>query len=242
MKAFCPSLCALLGAVGLAFATPPVPVALLSVATEAATLTVATPESRRPVFTPKPLPFSDDILAKLTDYALVDAVKANAKAAEKNEKDAAIFAQRDRDLREKRENAARHEFSLSDLGKAVAKSPGFFSEAVAGTKGLSLLSSDVDGYVKAPESARLVRILFGEPRKNPVVETPGTSNVPVILTMKVLIKIETSDGKKLKSESFEQTEKFANPDKLLGPAYSMALEQLVKDATAAVVARLVIDK
>ncbi len=219
---------------GSAFATNPVPLALLSVATEEATLELATPESLRPIATPTPVPYPDSVLEKLSDDALLTATAANAQVAQANTTAASMLAQADRDKREKRENAALHAFSQSELGRAVAKAPGVFREEVARTQTVSLLRVGEDGYVAAPESARLVRLHFGIPRKSASASAvPGTSNAPVSLALTMTMKIESSDGRTLATETFDQSASFTNSDELLGASYVVAVEKLVKAATKA---------
>ena len=239
MKPFLPFLCALLCQAGSSFGAPPVPVALLSVSTAEATLDVAAPETRRPVATPVPDPYPEDVLQHLSGSALPDARAANERVAEANRKAAAIVAQADRDRRESRENAALHAFSLSELGKAVAKAPGFFREEAGKSRTISLLRAGEDGYFEAPETVRLVRLHFGSPRKSAsAVEVPGTSNAPVSLSMTVTMKVESADGETLRSETFDRVRSYANSDSLLGPAYAEAVENLVRSAVEEAVARL----
>ncbi len=231
MKPFISFLCTLLYVTGITFGASSTPVALLSVATEAATLDVATPESRRPVFTPAPEPYLAADLEKLSDIPLARAMAANERVKKANAKSQAVFDQETKDRQEKRENAALHELSLTDLGKAVIKAPGFFRDAVSSVEELSVLPVGEDGYFNAPEDACLVRLYFNEPRKSAnAAEVPGTSNVPVTLTMTVTVKIESTQGETVQTKTFDQTESYSNSDKLLGPAYAEAVERLVRAA------------
>ena len=222
-----------------AFAAKPIPVALLSVATEEATLELATLESRRPVATPVPAPYPESVLKKLSGDSLRVATAVNARVARANAKAAAVLAQEDREKRETRENEALHAFSLSELGKAVSKAPGFFRYEAGRTEEMVLLRVGEDGYFEAPESARLVRLHFGVPRKSAsAAEVPGTSNAPVSLSMTVTMKVESASGETLQTETFDQSASFANSDELLGAAYAVAVENLVKAATENAVGKM----
>lgn len=239
MKPFSSILCALLCATGVAFAASPTSVSLLSVSTAEATLDVATPESRRPVFVPEPEPYSAADLEKLSGLPLARAMAANDRARKANEKAKAVFEQKDRDRRKKSEDEALHEFSLTELGTAVAKAPGFFREEAASAEGLSVLRIGEDGYFVAPKDARLVRLFFDPPRKSAGAEAiPGISTVPVSLSISVTMKIESADGDTLRTETFGQTQSYSNSDKLLGPAYAEAVEGIVRSAVKEAVARV----
>lgn len=216
---------------GVAFAAP-VQTALLSVGTEEATLDLARPESQRPVAAVLPLPYSEDFILKLQDFAQSRALATNERVAAENARALEIAVQTDRDERERRHVVAEYTLSQSDLGMAVLKAPIWFDAALTNGLGLVALTPDADGYVAAADDARLVRILFGEVRFQPQPSpVPNTSNEPVKATLPVTVKIESPAGERLLLESFEETMRFPN-DALLGPARAKSLEALVKSAVA----------
>ena len=108
-----------------ASAAESVPIALLSVATGSATLDLARPDTMRPVFSAKPLPYAEEFILKLGGSAAKHALVANERVAEENERNAAIAFQTDRDKWNRREDFARHELRNSLIGKAVLKVPVF---------------------------------------------------------------------------------------------------------------------
>lgn len=216
-----------------------VPVALLSVATGKATLDLARPESMRPVFYPKPLPYTDEMILKLGDLSARHAMLANERVAAENERNAAIVLQADRDEWSRRENLARHELRNSNLGKAVLKVPELFSTAITNGLPFVMLSADSDRFVPAIANALFVRLLFEEPRFNPPPPVlPNTSDRPINVTLPVMLKVEDAAGNAIAFEKYEQTAVASNPDHLIGPAQRTFMEALVSNAVETAVSKL----
>ena len=226
-------------AVFSAFAVESVPVALLSVATSSATMDLARPETMRPVFAAKPLPFTEEMILKLGDAAAAQALAANERVAAENERNAAIAYQTDRDQWNRRENLAYHEFLNSNLGKAVLKVPAAFSSAITNGLPFVILYADADGFMPVPPNVLFVRLLFEEPRFNPPPPfLPNTSDVPIKATLPVMLKVEDAAGNAVAVEKFEQTLIARNPDKLIGPAQQAFVDSLVAKAVETAVGKL----
>lgn len=222
-----------------AFAAEPVPVALSSVATSSATLDLARPETLRPTFIAKPLPYTEEMILKLGDSASRHAMVANERVAAENERNAAIAAQADRDEWNRRENFARHEFQKSYLGKAVLKVPEFFPLAITNGLPFATLRADSDGFVPVFPNALFIRFLFEEPRFNPEPPVlPNTSDRPIKVTLPVMLKVEDAAGETIAFEKYEQMAVAYNPDKLIGPAQGAFMEALVAKAVETAVSKL----
>lgn len=227
-------------AAGPARADAPVPVALLSVATEAGTLDVARPDTQRPAVALKPLPYAQEFVLGLKGPAQKHALEENERVAAENERAVEIALAEDRETRNRREKDARHALGQSELGKAVLRAPSMFAGAVTNGLGLAVLHADAEGFVAAaPEDARFVRLLFGEPAFRPKPEVvPGISNEPIRVALPVTLKIESTAGETLSLETFEQTATAPNSDSLIGPARAKFFESLVKSAVESAVARI----
>lgn len=233
---------ALVASCAVAFAAPaaePIPVALLSVATGSATLDLARPETMRPTFVAKPLPYSEEMILKLGDSAVRHALVANERVAAENERNAAIAIQADRDTWRRREDFARHELTKNDFGKAVLGVPEAFSSAMTNGLPFVILQADADGFVPVSPNVLFVRFLFEEPRFNPPPPAlPNTSGMPIRAAMPVTLKVEAADGKTVSLGKFEQTAVARNPDILIGPSKRTFMEALVAKAVEAAVAKL----
>lgn len=222
-----------------ASAAEPAPVALLSVATGSATLDLARPETMRPVFYAKPLPYTEEMIGKLGDIAARHALLANERVAAENERNAAITLQADRDEWNRREDVARNELTKSNLGKAVLRVPEAFSFAMTNGLPFVILHADADGFMPVPPNVLFVRLLFEEPRFNPPPPfLPNTSDVPIKATLPVMLKVEDAAGNAVAVEKFEQTLVARNPDKLVGPAQRTFIEALVSKAVETAVSKL----
>ena len=236
MKSAKPILCALF-CTGVAFAAP-VQTALLSVGTEDTTLDLARPESQRPAAPILPLPYSEDTIVLLKGLAQDRVLAANERIAIENARAVEIAIQTDRDERERRHVRAVHDLSQSDLGKAVLKAPEWFEVALTNGLDFIFLSPDAYGYVAVADDARLVRLLFGELRFNPIPSPiPNTSNERIKVTLPVIVKVENPAGERLHLESFEETKQFSN-DALIGPARAQSLEALVHASVVTAVTKI----
>lgn len=216
-----------------------VPVALLSVATSSATLDLARPETMRPTFVAKPLPYSEEKILKLGDSAAKHALVANERVAAENGRAAAMALQADRDTLRRRENFARCELRKSALGNAVLKAPIAFSSAITNGLPFVVLHADADGFMPVSPNILFVRLLFEEPRFNPPPPVlPNTSDMPIKAAMSVTLKVEAADGKTVSLVKFEQAAVARNPDKLVGPAQRTFMETLVSNAVETAIAKL----
>ena len=218
----------LVAAVLFAEAASAAGIALLSVATGECTLELARSGKMRPVPVVQPLPYGEEFLLSLEGPAQKHALKENERVAAGNGRRAALAVQQDRDTRERRETEARHVLGQSDLGKAVLESPAIFADALATNRAFSVLRADADGFVAAADDARLVRLLFGVPRFNPLpAPLPNTSNEPNRVTLPVTVKVESPEGETILLETFEQTLTAPDSDALLGPARAAFFKRLV---------------
>lgn len=204
-------------------------IALLSVATDECTLELARSGRMRPVPVVQALPYGEEFILSLEGPAQKHALLENERVAAENGRRAALAVQQDRDTQERRETEARHVLGQSDLGKAVLGAPAFFADAVATNRGFSVSHADTDGFITAADDARLVRLLFGVPRFNPLpAPLPNTSNEPIRVTLPVTVKVESPDGDSLLLETVEQTLTAPDSDALIGPARAAFFERLVR--------------
>ena len=215
------------------------PVCLLSVGTEEATFDIARPESMRPKALVSESPHAESEIGKLSGPAQFFAVAENRAIAVKNEREALVAVQADRDARDRRERAALHTLSATALGRSALNARERFSVAV--TNGLPFvpIHADSEGFVSAPDDAVFVRLLFGEPSfspKPPVL--PNTSDTPVKGTLPVTLKAESPRGELLLLESFEQTAVARNPDALVGAGVDKFVDYLAGEAVRTAVSKL----
>ncbi len=214
----------------IAFAAPSRPCALLSVATSAATVELARPDSQRPVLSP--LPYDLEFVLKLTGDAQLHALMANEKVQKANAK--LLFA--DQVTRKEQRENAEEKLSESPLGRAVRNVGTVFCECIPKDGTLVNLPPNADGYVPIAGDPVLVRLHFSEPKITPpIAPVPNVSNEPVKVALTVMLKVESMTGETLFLKTFEQAHQYPNPDRVIGSKYDGVIETLVKECMAEVV-------
>ena len=216
-----------------------IPVCLLSVGTEDATFDIARPASLRPEALQSAPAYSGDDVAALSGPAQFHALVENRRVSAENARAAAIAVQADRDGRDRRETAALHALSATDVGRAALHARERFGAAVTNGLPFVLVHADSEGFVDAPANAVFVRLLFGEPSfspKPPVL--PNTSDTPVKVSLPVTVKAENPAGETLFFETFEQTAVARDPDALVGPGIGGFVDRLAAEAVKTAVSKL----
>ena len=213
-------------------------VVLLSVATEKATVELAhTPLAVSPVVLEKE-PYSEDFILTLSGEAQAQAIKENSRVRKDNarvlqEYDAMVrkLVVADNVDRAAKRKLAEEQLGGDPLGKCILHVSDLFGKSFPKTSPFVFCRPDADGIVPASDETLYVRILFSPHSvAPPVAPVPGVSNEPVSLKLPVMLKVESLAGDTLLFETFEQTAKFPNPDRVIGKNLEKALDGLVAEA------------
>ncbi len=240
-------LLATLFAVAMSSQGEPLPVALLSVATDAAWLEISRPESRRPPVALAPLeaePWSMEQIREMGDAAQAEMIRENGAVRARNrqiEEENALRIQRavSADLTDtrSRQRVARANLLQTPLGQAALSAADTFASVCSSNANLAVLAPQGESfYLPDVDGAALVSLLFQEPKKTPPpANVPGTGFDAIRLTLPVMLKVEEPDGRVRLKKSFERELVVPNTDSLLGKGYERALTRLANDAVVEVV-------
>lgn len=210
---------------------------LLSVGTEKATVELAhTPVKVAPVVQKEP--YSEEFILKLSGEGQAQALRENARIRESNERAlqaGETAAQKmivaDNVDRAAKRKAAEEQLSGDPLGRCVLHVSDLFGKSIPKDCSFMECRPDADGIVPKSDGTLYVRLLFSPYSTTPpIAKVPGISNDPVTLKLPVMLKVESAAGKCLLFETFEQTAKYPNPDRILGANLEKALDALVRDA------------
>ena len=131
-----------------------------------------------------------------------------------------------------RQRVARQTLSQTSLGRAVLAAAEAFGPACS-SNGNVVATAPIgdDIYLSDETGAVFVSLLFQKPQMTPLPPpVPGTSSLPVHITLPVIVKAESEDGGALLMKTIEQTQKVTNPDCLFGEAYDKILLRMALDA------------
>lgn len=225
----------------------PLPVALLSVATDATWLEISRPVSRRPPVAVIPLeaePWPMEQIRTMGDAAQAEMIRENGAVRARNrqiEAENALRIQRavSADLTDtrSRQRVARASLSRTPLGQAVLSAADTFASVCSSNADLVVLAPQGESfYLPDVDGAALVSLLFQKPEKTPPpADLPGTGCDVIRLTLPVMLKVEEPGGQVLLQKSFERELMVPNSDSLLENGYERVLTRLANDAVVEVI-------